>query len=60
MSLRCVTHPRYAAKRKPRVLCEACWAFWFAEKDLRDRLAWLERQPRVKDEDDYFTHLGRQ
>lgn len=23
--LKCKTHPRYQAKRKPRVACEACW-----------------------------------
>ncbi len=24
----CKSHRRYQAKRKPRTLCEACWAKW--------------------------------
>lgn len=26
--VRCEVHKRYQVKRKPRVLCEACWTLW--------------------------------
>lgn len=26
--LKCKDHPRYQAKRKPRVACEMCWRMW--------------------------------
>ncbi len=29
---KCKIHPRYQAKRKPRLACEACWSLWFKVK----------------------------
>jgi len=28
--MKCKRHPRYQAKRKPRLACEDCWRKWFA------------------------------
>lgn len=25
----CIDHPRYTAKAKPRVKCQACWSIWY-------------------------------
>ena len=33
--MKCPTHPRYQAKRKPRLACEECWRKWFWEEKLR-------------------------
>ncbi len=32
LRLRCKTHPRYGALRKPRSACEACWELWLQAK----------------------------
>jgi len=28
VTVRCTTHPKYKAKQKPRVKCDACKAIW--------------------------------
>lgn len=28
--MKCRAHPKYKALRRPRVLCEQCWAMWLA------------------------------
>lgn len=45
--MKCATHPRYKAKRPPRVACRSCWALFFgvtSEKpSLEKRVAALEK-----------------
>lgn len=34
--IKCKAHPRYQMKRKPRALCEDCWALWLYTKYFRE------------------------
>jgi len=33
--VRCVDHPRYQVKRRPRTGCEVCWLLWLVKLDER-------------------------
>ncbi len=66
----CKKHPRYQAKRKPRVLCEGCWHFWFeAENDRRWRASkdykvqkanedYYRRNPAARAEQEWINTPG--
>lgn len=44
--MKCPKHPKYQAKRKPRVACGPCWRMWFDAELIRKHRAVAEEVAR--------------
>jgi hypothetical protein len=54
--MKCPLHPRYQAKRKPRLACEECWLQWFEAKHERELAASPEWQAMLRREEYYAAN----